>query len=68
MNNNRMRTKVEISQNNRVTYEEKTALFGLVRWWLKVCAEKLSDDLVIWTDIKIENIYINGEKMKKSHD
>lgn len=62
--NKQARTQVAISQKDRVTREERTALFGLIRWWVEVSREKISEDLIIHTDIAIDNIYVNGKKIR----
>lgn len=43
-----------------VKYEERSFL-GLIKWWRKVSAEKIGDDLEIFADWKIDKIYLNGK-------
>jgi hypothetical protein len=52
---------VQISRRNKVTYEERTALFGLITWRVKISTEKIGDDLIIETDRPIDRIYFNGK-------
>lgn len=61
------RTQVAISRNERVVREERTALFGLLRWWVEVSREKINDDLVIETEWEVENIYFNGKKIYENN-
>lgn len=57
------RTKIELSGKNAVTYVERTAIFGLLRWWEKISTKKLGNDFSIETDVEIESIYINGKPL-----
>jgi len=52
---------VQIFRRNKVTYEERTALFGLITWRVKISTEKIGDDLIIETDRPIDRIYFNGK-------
>lgn len=55
---------VQVSRRNKVTYEERTALFGLITWRVKVSTEKIGDDLIIDTNgRKIDKIYFNGKEL-----
>jgi len=58
------RPLVEVSQRQRVTYEKREILFGIVYWWIKVRTEIIGDDLIIETARNIENVYLNGVKIK----
>lgn len=46
--------------------QEKTALFGLIRWEVVVCSTQLDDDLILKIETtQIPNVvYINGEEYK----
>jgi len=55
---------VQIFRRNKVTYEERTALFGLITWRVKISTEKMGDDLIIETHgRKIDKIYLNGKEL-----
>ena len=57
------KTIVEGAGQYKVTYERRSAVFGLIRWWEEVKAKKLSNEIHIFTDHPIDCIYFNGEKL-----
>lgn len=64
MANTIRRTQAELSARDKVTFVERTTLFGLLRWWEKVSTERIGHDLVIESQCEIENIYLNGKLIK----
>ena len=56
-------TQVGVSRTQMVTRKEKSILFGLIKWWVVVKAQKISDDLIIETDLNIDKIYLNGKEL-----
>lgn len=54
---------VEIQSHERTYYDKHTALFGLVSWWRKVRTDKIGDDLHIFTDVELKDIYLNGKSL-----
>lgn len=64
MNTIQNRTKVEVVENRQVVSEERTALFGLIKWWVKVSSNKIGNDLFIEKDITIDRIFINGKELR----
>lgn len=61
------RHKIEMTSRNKVTYIERSTLFGLVKWWEKARSDRIGNDLIIETDpaFKIGEIYLNGEKINE---
>lgn len=58
------RTHIELSERQRVTYERRTALWGLIEWYVKVKADTIGKDIFILTDVEVDNVYLNGELIK----
>lgn len=58
------RYRVEHNGVWQVTSIERTAIFGLVRWWEKISAEKIGDELIIESEVNFSAIYLNGKKIK----
>lgn len=48
----------------RVTFIEHRALFGLIKWYEKVCEDHVGNDIFIETERQIRNVYLNGKKLK----
>lgn len=56
-------TKVEISNNIKTTYHRESAFSGFLKWWVKDRVDIIGSDLIIETQVEIENIYLNGKKL-----
>ncbi len=54
---------VGVNEINRVTYEERSALFGLITWKVRVNSESIGKDLIIYSSVEFDNIYLNGKKL-----
>lgn len=57
------KTNVRGVREEVVKYVKERRFFGLITWWRKVSAEKISNDLVILTDDKFDNIFLNGKEL-----
>lgn len=58
------KTSAYISDMAAVTKIERTALFGLLRWWVEIHRESIGKDLVIETAEKYDHIIVNGKEVK----
>lgn len=55
--------KVFVRRESVVTYIQKNALFGLIRWYKKLNAESLRDDIFIILDSPVRKIVVvRGDK------
>lgn len=57
------KTHVEANTDVKVTYERRSALFGLIRWWEEVKVERLGSLIHIETDHTIDEVFINGNSV-----
>lgn len=46
-----------------ITYREKSALFGMLRWWALEKERSFGKYLVINTDEAVDEIILNGKKI-----
>ncbi len=57
-------THVEPSILYQVTYQRRTALFGIIKWYEEVKADKVSNDIHIFTNSPVDTVYLNGDRIK----
>ena len=56
-------TIIEAQEETLYTYKERSALFGVFKWFEKVGKEQLGVDLVITTQQQIRKVYLNGKEL-----
>jgi len=56
-------TEVTPLERVRETYVERSALFGLLRWWEVIKTDSIGRELYITTTETPEKIYLNGREL-----
>lgn len=64
MTTKKSQTEVNLVKIEKVVYNKKSFL-GIFNWYVRAYSEKLQDDICIETNLDIEDVYLNGIKLKK---
>jgi hypothetical protein len=61
-------TDVDLLENQRVVYEIRSALFGLIKWQVEIKRETIGKDLIIETLEPYDRIILNGKVLDYQPD
>lgn len=56
------KTKVEPVSVQRVEYEQREALFGIIKWYEKLKTTEIAKELHIMTEKTPRHVFINGQR------
>ena len=63
--NNPRKINITPIRVSKVEYEEKRALFGLLKWFVRISSNTIGEELHITTTREPEKIYLNGMLLTK---
>ncbi len=56
-------TKIELAENQKIVYQKRKILNGLISWWVQEKVESMGKDLIIETAEEYDRIIFNGKSL-----